>query len=186
MLVPNRRRHRHSAVLVATRPFHPRRDVRHRRGIPVLAAVPALVDAAGKLDAGQLRVAVAEAQTRRWLHARAITQLLEASTGRPGAVALRAALAHLDPAKGRPRSGLEREWAAFALQAGLPAYERGALIDIGGERLELTEMDVWFPEAKLIVELDGGAFHTTARARAKDNRRDRLLLAAEIRTIRVG
>ena len=186
VLVPNRRRRRHSGVLVATRPFHPRWDVRHRRGIPVLAAVPAFVDAAGRLSAGQLRVALAEAQTRRWLHRTAIAQLLDASAGRPGAVALRAALADLDPSKGRPASALERAWAAFAREAGLPAYERGGHVDVGDERLELVEMDVWFAEARLIVELDGGAFHTTARARARDNRRDRLLLAGGIRTIRVG
>ena len=45
-------------------------------------------------------------------------------------------------------------------------------------------MDCWWPQARLVVELDGRAHHARAAAFAADRARDRRLTLAGIRVLR--
>jgi very-short-patch-repair endonuclease len=47
------------------------------------------------------------------------------------------------------------------------------------------EVEFFWPEAALVVEVDGGATHHTGRAFHEDRRRDRALAVAGIQVVRV-
>ena len=47
------------------------------------------------------------------------------------------------------------------------------------------EVDFHWPEAALVVELDGGATHRTQRAFVNDRRRDRALATSGIQVLRI-
>ncbi|MCW3013307.1 MAG: hypothetical protein JWO02_399 [Solirubrobacterales bacterium] len=182
VLAPTHRRSSRG-VTVSRRPFDPRRDVRHRRGVAALSPLAAIADAAGRLPASLVAAVIEEAAVKGWLHAGATRELLRRVSGRPGARVVRAALGALDPSKGRTRSQLERAFERFCRRHGLPSGKQGVLIDIGDG--ELREMDVWFAGARVVVELDGLRFHERGTATVRDRRRDRRLLAAGVRTVRV-
>ncbi|MCW3041135.1 MAG: hypothetical protein JWM31_3040 [Solirubrobacterales bacterium] len=185
VLAPRHRRSR-SGIEVRRASVDPRRDVRLRRGIPVLRFEAAVADAAGALTVPVLHAVVNEAAVRGWLRPRAAAETALLVRGRPGAPALRKALGALDPSRGRTRRELERRFARFCRRHDLPPCVRGGLVDIGdGVQLELREVDVWFPVERVVVELDGLAFHERGGAPVRDRRRDRRLLAAGILTVRV-
>ena len=48
------------------------------------------------------------------------------------------------------------------------------------------ELDFYWADARLAIEVDGGAYHRTRRAFQEDRRRDRRLVAAGIQPIRVS
>jgi hypothetical protein len=136
-------------------------------GIPVTTAARTLVDLAAVLPADQLHKAVKQA---------AILQLphpdLERYRGRRGT----RNLPRHEPAP--TRSELEDRFNAFLSANGLPpgmvnAPQRG------------KEPDIRWPHARLIVELDGFDTHGTRHAFEDDRARDRALLVAGWRTIRV-
>jgi very-short-patch-repair endonuclease len=68
-------------------------------------------------------------------------------------------------------------------RAGLPQPRVNQWLDLG--RGELIQADCAWPEQRLIVELDGQAWHGTRAAFDRDRRRDRRCLAAGWRVMRV-
>jgi hypothetical protein len=136
-------------------------------GIPVTTPARTLVDLAAVLPADQLRKAVRQAQILRLPYPD-----LERYRGRRG-------VANLPRTEPLPtRSELEDRFQAFLNANDLPralinAPERG------------VEPDIRWPQAKLIVELDGYDTHGTRDAFEDDRARDRALLVAGWRTIRV-
>jgi hypothetical protein len=101
---------------------------------------------------------------------------------RPGTSAIRAALAALTGWRGITRSELEGRFRALIQRADLPLPELNLSIDLGST---VIEADAVWPDARLIVELDGYAFHRTAAAFERDRERDRLAVAAGWRVIRI-
>ena len=79
---------------------------------------------------------------------------------------------------GPTRSEFEDAFAAFIEAHGLPRAEFNA-------RVAGYEVDVLFPVQKVIVELDGWAFHQTKQAFERDRERDATTLAAGCRTVRI-
>jgi hypothetical protein len=136
-------------------------------GIPVTTAARTLVDLAAVLPPDQLRNAVKQAQILRLPYPD-----LERYRGRRGIQNL--------PRQDLPptRSELEDRFQAFLDAHGLPP----ALVN---SALNEKEPDIRWPQAKLIVELDGFDTHGTREAFETDRARDRALLVTGWRTIRV-
>ena len=85
-------------------------------------------------------------------------------SGRPGTVALRAAVdAHL-PALAGCANGLERDFVLLCERHGLPLPEPNV-------RIGRFRPDMLWREARVIVELDGRDAHRTAAQRGSDRRR---------------
>jgi very-short-patch-repair endonuclease len=138
--------------------------------IPVTTVARTLVDLAGVVPARRLAAALDEADRSGRFDLSAIEAALARTAGRrgDGHRALRAALRqHARAGAQLLRSELEERFAALVAMHGLPRPTTNALI-------EHVEVDVLWPVQRVVVELDGWAFHHTraqlARDRAKANR----------------
>ncbi|MBA2349733.1 MAG: DUF559 domain-containing protein [Solirubrobacterales bacterium] len=178
-------RHRRSRRRVAIHQgrLDPRRDVTHRRGLPVTSLLRTIVDCASVMDEPTLALLINEAAIKGWLHAQNVARLLVQVRGRRGARMLRRVLDARDRSKGWTRSTLEQAFAALVLEARIPAYERGELVDIGDG--DLRECDALWRERRVMVELDFLPIHETGYVPYRDRRRDRRLAAAGWTIIRL-
>ena len=95
--------------------------------------------------------------------------------GAPGTAALRALLDGASPL--RTRSEAEELFLAIIRESQLSDPEANA-------RLFGFEVDFLWSEAKLIVEIDGHAFHSSRYSVNRDHERDAALLAQGFRTLR--
>lgn len=148
------------------------------RGIPVTSVAWTLLDLAAAVRPHVLRRAVEEADRRELLDVRAIDRALIASPRRAGSTALRAILA--DMARHgitRTRSDVEAKLLQICLDHDLPRpqvnhYDNG------------VEVDFRWPRHRLVVEVDGWAYHRGRAAFATDRARDRRALASGWRVAR--
>jgi hypothetical protein len=171
------------------------RDVRSRRGIrvhqasefpvtthldiPVTTPARTVLDLAATLYSDNaFRRMVHEAQVQEKV---TIEQLqCEARTGRPGAPRLAAEIA--DGAK-PTRSGLE-DWAVELLRChDFPPFETN--VHPPGTPV-WVEVDVLFPAERLVIEVDGGRWHSTPFRRRSDARKQAIVEAAGFRVLRVS
>ena len=106
-----------------------------------------------------------------------IAELLERSRGRTGVTALRDALAHRETPS-LTRSAAEERMLALVRSARLPHPVTNA-------RLGPYEVDFLWPDRKLVVEVDGFAFHSTRAAFERDRGRDAELQALGYRVMRI-
>jgi predicted transcriptional regulator of viral defense system len=139
-------------------------------GLPVTTLERTLLDLATTLAPDRLARVVEQAEAMRRLDHRRL-----AAPGRPGNARLRAALA--EPAT-VTRSVLEDRFLALLDRHGLPR-------PLVNARVGPYEVDFLWPEQRLIVETDGWRHHGTRRAFREDRRRDRDLVAAGHRVIRL-
>jgi hypothetical protein len=97
---------------------------------------------------------------------------------RPGIAKLRKALAAYLPTEDR-KSGLERDFDQFlAEHPEIPSPKRNVHIDG-------WEIECYWPECKLAVELDGRPYHIAVQDVEKDRFKDGKLLIIGIRTLRI-
>jgi predicted transcriptional regulator of viral defense system len=150
-------------------------DVTMHRGIPVTTVPRTLVDIAGVVGASALERALAQAEILGLYDQTAMREILARSNGRRGATKLRAAL-HVPPAC--TRSELERRFLRLCDEHGLPRPLVN--VDVCGH-----EVDFCWPDARLVVETDGHAYHHTRHAFELDRRRDADLLVAGYRVLRI-
>ena len=80
------------------------------------------------------------------------------------------------------RSELERRFHQLIAGKRLPAPKRNSIVEIRGERFEV---DAWWPQHRLVVELDGVRAHDTDNRFELDRRRDELFAAEGIQVVRV-
>jgi very-short-patch-repair endonuclease len=146
-------------------------DVSRRDGIPVTSVSRTLLDLAGAVPPRRLRRAIAQADVLRRLRVAELERLLETHRGRPGTPALAAALAEHRPERGVSRSDFEDRLAELCERHGLPAPRINA-------RLAGLEVDVSWPEARVVAEADSFSFHRTRAAFENDRERDAILTAA--------
>ncbi len=119
------------------------------KGIPTTTVARTLIDLAAMLPAHQLQAAVSEAERQGKLDASQLTQAPRA---------LRTALPH---AETFTRSELEDRFVALLDAQGLPR-------PLVNSRIEGMEVDACWPHARLVVELDGYAYHRSQRAFQRD------------------
>ena len=156
-------------------------EVTVRDGIPVTTVPRTLFDLAAVVSPGQLNRAVNEAQVLRLWDSLSLEDLHNRHPRRPGAAALKEILATQDGAR-ITRSELEDRFIAFLDSEGLPRPATNVPMQLGGAWIEV---DCVWREQRLIVELDGHATHGTRSAFETDRARDRALVAAGWRVIRI-
>jgi predicted transcriptional regulator of viral defense system len=127
------------------------RDVRQVDGIPVTSPARTLLDIAGLAGEEELERAIAEAERRGLARRKQLLDQLERNPVRLGARALRAVLA-LDGGPALTRSEAEQRLLALLRKRGVLAPEVNA-------RVGRYEVDLLWPGARLVVEVDGFAFH---------------------------
>jgi very-short-patch-repair endonuclease len=152
------------------------RDIRRRHGLPLTAPARTLHDLAAT-GYRELERAFADAHAQRLVNAREIERMLERAGPRAGSRALRDLLS--DNASGFTRSKAERILRSLLRSANLPT----ALFNT---RVAGYEVDAVWPEQRLIVEIDGYAYHGHRAQFERDRKKDMALTAAGYRVIRVS
>lgn len=147
-------------------------------GVSVTTVARTILDLAAVLPRQRLERAMDEAEVRQLTDATTLPALLDRHPRRRGAGVLRQILAeHL--AATITRSEFEERFLAFLIDNALPRPLVNHQIPDAGE------CDFAWPEARLIVELDGYATHGTRRGFEADRARDRALQVAGWRVIRI-
>ncbi len=158
-------------------------DVRSCRQLPVTSPARTLLDLAGTLAPLELEAAVAIARRRGLLAPAELDAAISRSARRKNVARLRE-LVRSSP--GRPeggaprltRSGYERKLLRLIESAGLAP-------PLSNAKVEGMEVDLLWPEQKLIVEFDGFAYHSDRAAFERDRRRDQRLTVAGYRVLRL-
>ncbi len=152
-----------------------RRDVRTHQGIRTTSPARALLDCAPGLNHNRLARAVNDARLKRLVRLQDLSDVVERFPYHPGVSRLKP---FVDVRGGATRSDWERAFPAFCRRYGLPE-------PIMNARVAGHEVDALFPDAKLIVELDGWTFHSTRESFERDRDRDADTLAAAHNTVRL-
>jgi Protein of unknown function (DUF559) len=177
--VPNKRPGPPGVTVHRTRMLEAR-DFTVLDGIPVTSLARTLLDLSAVVQPQELMSAIDRAERLRIFDLTAVVDVLERANGRRGARALRRAVAAYEPSM--QKSELERRFKALLGTApDLPSPLFNALID--GET-GTREVDAFWPERGLAVQLDGFDFHRTRRDRERDADSDADLELAGHRVMR--
>jgi hypothetical protein len=155
-------------------------EVTTHAGVAVTTVPRTLFDLAAVVSPAQLNRAVNEAEIRRLWDPLSLDDLLSRHPRRPGAAAIRAVLA--TPGAGITRNDLEDGFLGLLEAARLPRPGTNVPIEVNGVWIE---PDCMWRAQRLIVELDGNATHATRSAFESDRARDRALIAAGWRVMRI-
>ena len=172
--IPHRVRRHRDGIRVHTASLHPA-DATRLHGIPVTSAERTLLDYAATATTNELARATDEARVLRAVTDRSLNEQFSRYPTHRGTPALRAAI-RADPKL--TRSEAERRFLELVREAGLPEPETNVMI--AG-----WEVDFLWREQRLIVEVDGYAFHSMRSSFERDRRKAADLAAAGFRTSRV-
>jgi Transcriptional regulator, AbiEi antitoxin len=151
-------------------------DIKTQIGLRVTSAARTLLDVAPRFKDTGLRRAVADQRRAGHLTLDQLNDVVERFPRAPGT---RRLLPLLDVTKGGPtRSDLEDRFVAFCRRFGLPEPETN--VWVAGR-----EVDAWFPNERLIVELDGREFHSDPDRFEGDRDGDVTALTFGIPTVRI-
>lgn len=145
------------------------------RTLPVLTVPATLVSFASVAPYPRLRRALAEADRLGRLNPAAL--IAELRRGRPGSAAAREALSEHLPELAETLSELEERFLALVTAAGLPTPRVNATV--GG-----MMVDALYPEARLVVEVDGQRYHRGPISAEEDRRRELRLRRLGYRVVR--
>jgi len=151
------------------------RDFTRHHGIRVTTPARTLLDNAPKLTQKRLARAVNDALHSRYLHHSDLENLLTRLPRHPGAAHLRRFVAN---PTGITRSVLEDTFVVFCADHDLPIPLLN--VPIAGYRV-----DAYFPNERLIVELDSYEFHSDRHTFESDRNRDADTLLAGLLTVRI-
>lgn len=152
-------------------------DVANLNGIPLTTPARTIVDLSAVLASRELESVVAHAERQNLIERRELLAQVTTRPGRPGAPLLRALLAG-EAGPSLTRSEAEERLLNLIRKAQLPSPETNV-------RIGNYEVDFFWRRVRLVVEVDGFAFHSTARTFENDRRRDASLAARGIRVMRV-
>jgi very-short-patch-repair endonuclease len=171
-----RGRERHRPGIVVRRAGNLRNDeITKLDGIPISTATRTIVDLAATVSARELEQALAQALALRLTTRTKLERALGGANGRRG-TALLGELLHGQAAL--TRSEAEERLLGLVRRAQLPEPATNA-------RIAGFEVDFLWRAAKLVVEMDGYAYHADASAFEKDRQRDFVLTATGLRVVRV-
>lgn len=152
-------------------------DVGMRSGLPLTSPARTVLDLAVGEPIRVVEQALAEGLRRRMVHRSGLEAMLARCAGRPGTRVLTALIADGDdPAF--TRSEAEERLLGLLRAAGLPTPRTNV-------RVDGHEVDFLWPRERLIVEVDGFAFHSSRVAFERDRRRDAELQASGYLVVRV-
>jgi very-short-patch-repair endonuclease len=154
-----------------------RADVRRRERLPITAPARTLLDVAGVVDADALGRALNEAVVQRLTSEAELRALLERSKRRLGSPALRDLLERL---QGPTLTRSEAEGRLLALLDRAQLSRPETNVKVGR-----YEVDLLWRRERLVVEVDGFAFHSTRAAFERDRVRDAELQARGLRVVRI-
>jgi hypothetical protein len=149
-------------------------------GIPVTSVARTLLDLSAVVDGPDLPPAIDRAERSRIFDLTAVVEVLDRANGRRGARALRQAIAAYEPST--QKSVLERRFRALLETTDIPTPAFNALVD--GETAT-HEVDAFWPDRQLAIQLDGFEFHRTRRDRERDATSDADLELAGRRVMRL-
>ncbi|HJS93449.1 MAG TPA: type IV toxin-antitoxin system AbiEi family antitoxin domain-containing protein [Solirubrobacteraceae bacterium] len=156
--------------------LHPE-DITVHDGIPITSVARMILDLAARLNNDRLTNLIEDADRKELFDLKALERAMARRPHAPGIRRLTAVLAaYRGPAD--TRSKLERDFRALIVKSGLPEPQYNVLL------AGLT-VDVYWPEWKLVVELDGKPYHTDPGAFESDRIRDATLQKIDIRVLRV-
>lgn len=156
--------------------LHPE-DLTSEAGIPVTTIARTLFDLAEVVEFRYLEQAWEEADRLHLLRLREVEAVCDRGYGRRALRPIRRLLAEARAAA-VVRSPLEERFQRFCAAYDLPPHSTN--VDVLGH-----EVDVLWPAAGLIVELDSWEFHRQRSAFQSDRKRDTHRLVAGYRTVRV-
>ncbi|HZU60685.1 MAG TPA: type IV toxin-antitoxin system AbiEi family antitoxin domain-containing protein [Solirubrobacteraceae bacterium] len=152
-----------------------RRDVTTREGIRVTSAARTALDMAPRLRARSLTRLINDARRTRILTLEALADVAGRNPTHPGALLLKA---HASNPHNPTRSGGEDDFLKFCARYGLPTPLINTIV-------HGYEVDAYFPEARLVVELDGWPYHSSRQSFEDDRERDATMLMHQVATIRI-
>jgi len=164
--------HARAGIVVHRAALHPA-DVTRCQGVPVTSAARTILD----LAATELEIdrPLNEARILRLVSDPSLNEQFSRYPRHRGTAALKEAA---DAAPGFTRSEAEHRALDLIRRAGLPEPETNV-------RIAGYEVDLLWRTERLIVEIDGYAFHSSRRSFERDRRKDQALLAAGFRTMRI-
>lgn len=168
------RRSRRGIRVHRTQTLH-RRDIRRRQGLPVTSPPRTIIDLAAEASDEDLEEALAVAQMQGLASADEVRAAMHRAPGRKGAARL---VRMLDNPAGFTRSEAERRLRGLLRAADLPQPQVNMPL-LG------HVVDFLWSAPKLVVEVDGFAFHSSRRSFERDRRRDQTLIAAGYSVIRI-
>ncbi len=166
--------HTRQGIVVHRAKLHPR-DRTRQLGIPVTSPARTLMDNAPRMTEKALTRAVNDLLQKGFLNRSDLVELVIRCPRHPGARLLRP---FARSTRGPTRSEFEDAFHAFTECFGLP----DALVNA---TLHGFEVDAYFPEEGVVVELDGWDFHSSQYSFKADREQDAALLERGIVTIRI-
>lgn len=151
-------------------------ELSRERGIPVTTVPRTLVDLAGYLRGHRLSACLNEARRLRIVTLDEVRQSMARQPNKRGIATLKRLVDRIDPEWLPTRSELEDLFRILCLEAGLPEPRRN-------ETLHGFEVDCYWAERKVIVELDGYRFHH--HRKEEDYARDLHFLRLGYQTVRI-
>jgi very-short-patch-repair endonuclease len=152
-------------------------ESRSRNGLRVSSVPRMLVELANSELQAELERLITEAVRRRLIAFPALDRAVHEHQRRPGMAKLKRALRDYRPRPDR-KSDLERAFDRLIKDTDIPPPERN--VYIGG-----WEIDCYWPEFKLVVELDGRNYHSSLADMERDRKKDADLLKLGIGTFRI-
>jgi hypothetical protein len=176
--VPGRSRHGQTGIVVhLVRSLHDE-DRTACEHVPVTSVPRTLLDLAEVVVPRQLRRAFEEAERLDLLDLAAISRLVRRSSGRHGLKHVRAILSDAYGPVPETHSELERRFVRLCREAGIPPPATNVVV--AG-----YTVDAYWPDHRVVAELDGFAFHHTRHAFERDRARDAELQLAGYRVLRI-
>src|SRR5437588_3145411 len=152
-----------------------RRDITVQLGLRVTSAARTMLDIAPRLSDKALVRGVDDLRRPGRLHLADLADVLVRFARSPGAKRL---LPFIERPTGPTRSEFERAFIAFCERFGLPW-------PLVNARVNGVEVDAFFPEHGLIVELDGWDFHSSRESFVGNRDRDTEMLVHGLETVRI-
>ena len=156
-------------------------DVTSRDGIPITSVARTLLDLGAVVKMPELLNAIDRSERLGLFDLTAVVDVLDRANGRKGARALRRAVADYRPST--QKSELERRFRELietAPDITTPFFNAA----VHGEQ-GTHEVDAFWPEERLAVQVDGFEFHRTRRDRERDAASDADLELAGSRVLRL-
>jgi hypothetical protein len=170
VIVPSNRGRRHDRIEVR-RARLPPGEWMLLDGLRVTTPARTIVDMAGELGPKEMRQLIERAQDLRRFNRRDVRAILERHPRQAGRRRLLDLTVLLEPDADGARSFLERLFLPLVRKVGLPKPEVNL-------RIEGRERDFVWREQRLVIEVDGYAYHSSRAAIRRDKARDRELTAA--------
>lgn len=152
------------------------------RGIPVTSVPRTMLDLAGTRRAREVERAWNEMEVRGYTDSLSVPDLLERYPGRRGSLLLARLATRESLPVGITRNDFEEAFLALIDRHGLPRPRINVHVALRGR---FYEIDCFWEEQRVAIELDGGAVHKTTKAFEDDRERDRILTAEGYTTSRV-